>query len=263
MHVITEEFFLIQWKEKTGIFAKIVFSLFCYDEEEGKTGSGQKGGGGMEDREEILKKVEKLLALAGNNPNEHEAVAAALKAQELMARYNIELADVQGKSAAQKITPETYKSKNGKNLGKWKYTLSGIIAKNFCCKTYTVDSDAVVFYGHENDAKIAKEVFRFLFESGNKFAERYYRKCREEGRNTKGVRNTYLKGFCEGIREVLDKQCTALMLLVPKDVEEAYKEHTKDFRKISVKLAVADDEKAYEAGKREGRDTATARSIEG
>lgn len=34
----------------------------------------------MENREDILKKIEKLLALAGNNPNENEAIAAALKA---------------------------------------------------------------------------------------------------------------------------------------------------------------------------------------
>ena len=57
----------------------------------------------MEKREKILKKIENLLALAGNNPSENEAIAAALKAQELMAKYNIELADIEGETPKDNI----------------------------------------------------------------------------------------------------------------------------------------------------------------
>ena len=89
--------------------------------------------------------------------------------------------------------------------------------KDFCCKTYSINRDAIAFYGYEKDAKIAVEVFKFLFETGNKLANRYYLKCKKEGRDTKGVLNTYLVGFCDGIKEVLDKQCTALMIVVPKE----------------------------------------------
>lgn len=87
----------------------------------------------MESREKILEKIEKLLALAGNNPSENEAISAALKAQELMAKYNIELADLEGKSLKQNIVEETYMPKaNCHYVRKWRYTLSQIIAKNFC-----------------------------------------------------------------------------------------------------------------------------------
>lgn len=34
----------------------------------------------MENKEAVIRKIESLLALAGNNPNENEAIAAALKA---------------------------------------------------------------------------------------------------------------------------------------------------------------------------------------
>lgn len=217
----------------------------------------------MENREKILKKIENLLALAGNNPSENEAIAAALKAQELMAKYNIELADIEGQSAKQNIVKEMYTPKaNCHYVRKWRYALSQILAKNFCCKTYTINRDAVVFYGYEKDAKIAVEVFRFLFETGNKLANRYYLKCKKEGLNTKGVLNTYLLGFCDGIKEVLDKQCTALMIVVPKEVEEAYAEHSKGFRRINNSLAVSNDGRAYAEGKNEGKTAATARSIE-
>ena len=49
--------------------------------------------------ERVLEKVKKLLALAGNNPSEAEAQAAALRAQELIARYNLSITDDDGKYA--------------------------------------------------------------------------------------------------------------------------------------------------------------------
>lgn len=218
----------------------------------------------MESREKVLEKIEKLLALAGNNPSENEAISAALKAQELMAKYNIELADIQGEAKAETITTETYTPKaNCHYVRKWRYTLSQIIAKNFCCKTYSIARDAIAFYGYEKDAKIAVEVFKFLFETGNKLANRYYLKCKKEGKDTKGVLNAYLVGFCDGIKEVLDKQCTALMIVVPKEVEEAYEEHSKGFKRISSSLRISSDGRAYDEGKTDGKATATARSIEG
>ena len=79
----------------------------------------------MESREKILEKIEKLLALAGNNPSEKEAISAALKAQELMAKYNIELADLEGKSLEQNIVEETYTPKaNCHYVRKWRPRLS-------------------------------------------------------------------------------------------------------------------------------------------
>lgn len=42
----------------------------------------------------IIEKVRKLLALAGNNDNEHQAAAASAKAMELLAAYNLDMAVV-------------------------------------------------------------------------------------------------------------------------------------------------------------------------
>lgn len=218
----------------------------------------------MENREAIIRKVESLLALAGNNPSKNEAISAALKAQELMAKYDIELADVEESHAAEEIVTEVYNPKQSSHyVSKWKYKLASIIARNFRCRVYAVKRKVIVFYGFKNDAKIALQVFGFLFETGNRLAERYYRKCKREGRETKGILNTYLLGFCDGIREVLDKQCTALMLVLPKEVEDSYKEHAKGFSKISNKLSSSNDKRAYTTGRQEGKDTAQAREIEG
>lgn len=218
----------------------------------------------MENRDKILKKIENLLALAGNNPSENEAIAAACKAQELMAKYNIELAEVDGIDHSEEITEETYWPKpNSHYVRKWRHRLSNIVAKNFCCKTYTLGREATVFYGHKKDAQIAKEVFKFLFETGNKLATRYYNKCKKEGQETRGVLNAYLVGFCDGISDVLGKQCTALMIVTPKDVEDSYAEKSKNFKSFSSSVRIANDQRAIDQGREEGRSVASARALEG
>jgi len=46
------------------------------------------------DSDSIIRKVQSLLALAGNNANEQEAALAMEKAQELLAKYNLDMAEI-------------------------------------------------------------------------------------------------------------------------------------------------------------------------
>jgi len=46
------------------------------------------------DLKKVMERIAKLLALAGNNPSESEAAAAAEKAQALLAEYNLTVSDV-------------------------------------------------------------------------------------------------------------------------------------------------------------------------
>lgn len=217
----------------------------------------------MENMEKILNKIKNLLDLANNNPNENEAMAAALKAQELMAKYNVELDQLDDKPETHEITEEIYRQSGKHEMKKWKIGLSVIVAENFRCRTYTIDKKDVVFYGYKEDAKIALQVFTYLYEVGNKLAVRYYNKCKKEGKETRGVMNTYLIGFRDGVREVLGKQCTALMIVTPKEVNESFDEMTKEWRSVKTTLRMSGDTSAYSSGKSDGRDIATARSIEG
>lgn len=213
--------------------------------------------------EKILNKIKNLLDLANNNPNENEAIAAALKAQELMAKYNIELDQLDDKKETREIVKEVYYQSGKHEMKKWKIGLAAIIAQNFRCKTYFLGGQNVVFYGFKEDAKIALEVFTYLYEIGNKFAVRYYNKCKKEGKETRGVMNTYLVGFRDGVAEVLEKQCTALMIVTPKEVTESYDEMSKGWKKMKSTLRLSGDTSAYSNGKSDGKDMATARSIEG
>lgn len=86
--------------------------------------------------EKILNKIKNLLDLANNNPNENEAIAAALKAQELMAKYNIELDQLDDKKETREIVEEIYHQSDKHEMRKWKIGLADIIAQNFRCKVY-------------------------------------------------------------------------------------------------------------------------------
>lgn len=213
--------------------------------------------------EKILNKIKNLLDLANNNPNENEALAAALKAQELMVKYNIELEQLDHKEETREIVREVYYQSGKHEMKKWKIGLATIIAENFRCKVYFINKQDVVFYGYKEDAKIALQVFTYLYETGNKFAVRYYNKCKKEGRETRGVMNTYLMGFRDGVKDVLGKQCTALMIVTPKEVSESFDEMAKKMKSSTTVLRISGDAAAYSNGKSDGRDMAQARSIEG
>lgn len=217
----------------------------------------------MENKEAIIKKIENLLALAGNNPNEHEAISAALKAQELMAKYNVEVADVEQSEFSESIILATYEIiEDIRYASKWKYALSEILSRNFCCKTYDIYPNSIVFYGYEKDAKIAREVFKYLYSNGNRLAEQYCGECQVKNEDKEGIMYAYLCGFCEGIEEALDKQCTALMLVIPKQIEDSFEEYSKDFKCFTNILMMTDDEDAYQTGKKEGKSILDARTIE-
>lgn len=216
----------------------------------------------MENKVAIIKKIENLLALAGNNPNEHESISAALKAQELMAKYHLELADIEQSGCSENIVLASYEIvEDIRYASNWKYLLAEIISRFFCCKTCSNQKNSVFFYGFENDAKAAREIFKYLYKNGSRLAEQYCWECHVKNNDKENVMYAFLWGFCEAIEEFFSKQCTALMLVVPKQIEESFEEYSKNFEHVT-NVWMADDEDAYQTGRKEGKKTIYARSIE-
>lgn len=122
--------------------------------------------------ESVLQKVRGLLALSGNNPSQAEAQAAALKAQELIAKYNLTLTDVEKET--QEIVTSEYRTGVDKS---WKYGLARAVADNFRVMIYWVDRRVAVFYGYKQDTMIAVQVFEYLFKTGERGARAACRKC--------------------------------------------------------------------------------------
>lgn len=212
--------------------------------------------------EKIIKKIEKLFALAGNNPNEKEAEAALLKAQKLMAEYGIEQSQLTG----EKITYATICSKVAPH--RINNLLAEIIAKSFSCKViiiYNHEGKKILsFFGRTEFAEAANSTFEFVYKimvrGGN-------RATRENGVNpgTKGAAvyyNSYCKGFLLGVKSKTDEQCKALMIVVPTDVEDAFHEkykHCGTYR--SKRCSAGTDVKSYRMGVTDGKSALGKREL--
>ena len=225
----------------------------------------------MEER--IIEKIRKCLALANNNPSEEEAKAAALQAQKLLAKYNISMADVTEleQEVEEIVEVATWFNEIVKGVARaWKYELADIVARNFRCKHFFYGKRAVVFYGHKTDAEAASEVYKYLFSMGDRLANRVtYRVLREyhkrgESAQISGIYNSWVKGFLKGLKEGFDKQCTALMIVVPEDVKEAYAEKSKTFKHASLGMKnTGFNSEAYNDGFTTGKGAMAQRSLEG
>lgn len=224
----------------------------------------------MEER--IIEKIRKCLALANNNPSEEEAKAAALQAQKLLAKYNISMADVTEleQEVEEIVEVATWFNEIVKGVARaWKYELAEIVAKNFRCKHFFYGKRAVAFYGHKTDAEAASEVYKYLFGMGDKLATRVtYRVLRQyhkrgESAQISGIYNSWVKGFLKGLREGFDKQCTALMIVVPEDVKESYAEKSKSFKSLQLGMRnTGFSNEAYNDGFVTGKGAMAQRSIE-
>lgn len=206
----------------------------------------------MKDKESIVKKIEALLALSDSNKNnsEEEAQAAMLKAQELMAKYDISMEEVS--------TEEKEQYSNEECEHKWDYAyrvpLANVLANNFRCMLY-MRGKKIVFMGHPSDAKICKATFeyayRFIMRKGNSI----YNKRYSMGYTTKGVFNSYAHGFISGLKEAFDVQCKALVIVTPPDVIDEFKNMSQGWGTKKTKN-IGDDvtnSEAWREGQRDGK----------
>lgn len=235
-----------------------------------------------EDRDGMVERIKKLFALADNNPNQNEAIAAALKAQRLMADYDVEEWELHGSDEQPIAEVEAEPTRR-----RWRWHLADVIASNFRCKSYqqkrrskdcfAKDVDDVpyykfkekekvmVFYGYQCDAQAAALTFGYLFRTGDRLARRYADGMRKEHGWADGAYNMFVAGFVEGVRIELEKQSQALMLVIPAAVAESYETMAADWGCCDSRLhldgAFADSE-AREAGREAGREAVRSRRMD-
>lgn len=214
--------------------------------------------------ENVLQKVRGLLALSGNNPSQAEAQAAALKAQELIAKYNLTLTDVEKET--QEIVTSSYETGVDKS---WKYGLSRAVADNFRVMVHWINRRVVVFYGYKQDSMIAVQVFEYLFKTGERGARAECRKSYNETGTETGVYFSYTRGFTAGVKSVLDAQSTALMVITPEEIKTSYEAYVIDSDLNLKKLPQmrngsekGTSKAAYREGFRKGKSSIESRGLE-
>ena len=215
----------------------------------------------MTDMNKIADKIQKLLNLAGNNPNEEEAQAALLKAQKLMAQYNVDLESLGDGKKELKCSLELTKVKANPRDNQ----VHVIIADAFACKPLISCGRHLMFFGREDNAKAAKSCIEFVHKTMEQGIRRV---CKENGlksseRGASNIYNGYAKGFIEGLKETVGAQTVALAVVVPEDVKEAFSKKFTNLSQYRGKGASWDPsyKDAYYQGKQDGRSAMNKRSL--
>ena len=214
------------------------------------------------DREKVIRKVQKLLAMTKENScTENEALVASMQAQRLLAKHKMTLADVNGSNDGEKIEQVVADVGSGKS---WRYWLAGCVAQSYCCKSFYVNgSSQVVFYGFKDDALVARRVYTYLFTVGNRLANAYVKAEKANWNPSSNLYSSFVKGFVYGVNAELTKQCTALALVVPDKVEKSYEELSRGMKESNKKLMDKGvDKSAFEQGYTEGKRALNGQYIE-
>lgn len=215
----------------------------------------------MTDMNKIADKIQKLLNLAGNNPNEEEAQAALLKAQALMAQYNVDMESL-GQEEKIKYSLEITKVKANPRDNQ----LQVIIANAFACKAIISANRKIMFFGREDNSKSAKECMEFIHRTMERGINRA---CKAQGLASSAVAgaseiyNGYAKGFIEGLKESIDAQTVALAIVVPEDVKTEFSKKFPNLGKYHSKGSSWNPkfQDAYRQGKTDGRSAMGKRSL--
>jgi len=180
-----------------------------------------------------------------------------LKAQELMAKYGIQDA---GEENDIKYITLTCKHTGNRSFRKM---LACIIAENFRVKCF-LRNGQIAFFGREDDVLVARQTFEYTYVFIGRESGRIYRQVKEDHQNGRGVVNSYASGFCCGLKEKLDSQSVALMVVTPSDVEQKYEELSRDFRRAKYSLSMAGFSRSiYERGRKDGQEVLGRRRLEG
>lgn len=206
--------------------------------------------------EKVMELINKLLSVTTENgATENEAIEASLKVQKLLAKYDIELSDVN--KLKEDIVMATVKTSNDL----WRIDLANIIADNFCCKVFGLGGDTV-FYGYKRHCEVAKAVFISIYEFGRVRAKKLFKDYRNAGLNPKGIKNQFYIGFLNGVKSALDAQTTQLAIVTPQAVIEAYDEIMQGARHVKRSIHYTGDVNVYARGYKAGQEAAAQKTIE-
>lgn len=205
---------------------------------------------------DMQKVIRDLFAKAASTHSEHEAQSAIMKAHELMAKYGI--SHVTSREEIKYVSERCRHSGNKS----FRRNLAGIIAPNFKVKYYLSNMN-VTFFGREEDVRIAKEVFEYAYTFACRETRRICKEMRSNYMKTNGVTNSYAIGFIRGLKEKLDSQSVALMVIVPPDVVDEYTELSKGFRTVKHTLSTTGYMgSVYKRGLEDGRTVLNGRRLE-
>lgn len=209
----------------------------------------------------VIFKIQNLLELAYDAPNDEEGQTALLMAQKLMVKHNLSMND---------ITTTQTKNKIGETVGTWEYRmpwwqekLAAILGENFRCKTIRRVFDEgitqMIFFGYQSDAELCTKVYEGAILYLKYRLERLFPTISKA--RWKDYKKSYLLGFLEGLdqrfkAQVQSSEELALMVQVPAEVLEEQRLRMGELRTrfLDIKIKSIDSE-AYVTGLEHAKET--------
>lgn len=135
----------------------------------------------MNDKQKVIDKIKKVLALASDNPNENEAALAAERAQAMLAQHNLTMEDIfkSDKAEVEIIIDQ----ESVTNSNPWFRRLAAAVAKLYFCEYYFTpfkqgkqSKNQHNFVGMRHNVEVAKHMFEYLHTTVNRLAQEGSRK---------------------------------------------------------------------------------------
>ena len=118
--------------------------------------------------QDIVDRITKLLALA-TSPNEHEAAAAAAKAQEILTEHNLRLEDIKTEHKSPDIPIQQVEIDSSGRRFYWKGSIANALANaNFCTMWWL--GGRVIIVGRNHNVAIVKSLYDYLTNTVKRLA---------------------------------------------------------------------------------------------
>ena len=138
----------------------------------------------MENKESVIKKIQALLRMSNDkSASENEMMMAASKAQELLARYNLNLSEVKGADHIDEpIESEEFNESESAQYSAWKGGLYTAAARLYMCRYYHtrgVDEKyrkvrRHVFIGRQSNRIVCKEMCKYFEQAVKRIADNHF-----------------------------------------------------------------------------------------
>jgi len=215
-----------------------------------------------EKMQSVLEKVKKLIALAGNNPNQEEAESAMMRAQQLLAKHGLSMAQAEASAGVKQEATEKQGTVHSKAATWWQKLIADVIARNFRCRIYLNmfrgGHTYLIFVGLPVDVEVASDIYDLAVGTAKREADKYLRLAKDKAlvwnrSISVATRNDYIRGWVGGLRESFREnvESNALVVVVPEEVNDHMQQ--KKLRQVpNSRTTTAGSEEARRSGRTDG-----------
>ena len=216
--------------------------------------------------ERILEKVRRLLALSKSS-NPHEAAAAAAKAQELLTRHKLAMADVPDKDREE----YTRRFLDTANSAQWISSLVNMVGRAHYCRVVSHRNGIYAFIGRPSDIKIALYVYAYLAREIIRLADDAWKDFDGYARSPREWKTAFHHGAVKGVGDAFDAQrreheaqpdTRSLIIVSDKALAEAKGRYYPQGTIAGRRVQRFDNAEAFQVGYRAGRDISIRKGID-